>query len=537
MLDPRHVLTCAHVMGEEDEIAEVQSAVGYQEWKISARVAPGSWVHRDKDTRRGDVALLKLDESAPSGVHTRLWCAPLSRGRIRAFGYPRAAPHGIPADAELGGDGGRGGELGLLKPLASDGQWIEPGFSGAGVVVLDGDHAGHVIGIIVADFRNVDARAAWMMPTETIRHYLPDIAPWVAGEPADRLGPSDDGLPVLSRSDTLRVALTQELRRLLADGWAGTVVIPGGSTATGTSWLVRLVRTADPATRARTSDPDFTGAPPGTTLELGAIDAAYDASGKSVDKVTRYLAERFGLPPGGPDLVGRLLRRDPPISLVIANVDRAESPGTLIRELVRPLAAGARLHGARLVLGFAGPLPAALPYEVSLDHGPLTGNPVRSVTGAAADAHVAELATAENRAAVLNAKNERRFRKCPTLPPVRAPRLRIRLAVARAGGPSAEFAVIDGEAVTALGELESFTSRSERLDDELKELRGRLQANRVRVERYFGAEDSQLGDLHDRAFGALYQARVNFASARGLMDTYLAEADRRIRDREQEGRA
>jgi len=33
----------------------------------------------------------------------------------------------------------------------ADGQWIEPGYSGAGVVVLDGDHAGHVIGIVVAD--------------------------------------------------------------------------------------------------------------------------------------------------------------------------------------------------------------------------------------------------------------------------------------------------------------------------------------------------------------------------------------------------
>jgi hypothetical protein len=33
-----------------------------------------------------------------------------------------------------------------------------------------------VIGIVVADYRNADARAAWMMPIETILGYLPDIA-------------------------------------------------------------------------------------------------------------------------------------------------------------------------------------------------------------------------------------------------------------------------------------------------------------------------------------------------------------------------
>ena len=220
------------------------SAVCTPEWRATARVAPGSWVYRDDDPLRGDVALLVLDEQAPCDAHATLWLAPISGGLVRAHGFPRAEPYGIPADAELGGDGGRLGEFRLLNPVRVHQQWIESGFSGAGVLKLDGDHAGHVIGIVVADYRNADAKAAWMMPTETILRYLRDIAHDVAGEPADRLGGPGDGLPELAHGDTLRVALTRELTRLLTGGWSGTVVLPGGG-GTGTAWLVRLVRTAD----------------------------------------------------------------------------------------------------------------------------------------------------------------------------------------------------------------------------------------------------------------------------------------------------
>jgi hypothetical protein len=343
------------------------------------------------------VALLELDEPTPCGAHTRLWCAPLSGGRVRAHGFPRAESYGISVDAELAGDGGRGGEFGLLNRVHADGPWIEPGYSGAGVVVLDGDHAGHVIGIVVADYRNADARAAWMMPTETIRGYLPDhFGPYVTGQAADRLGAATVGLPELGPGDTLRVALTRELIGLLTGGWAGTVVLPGGAAGPDTTWLVRLVRTADPATRAGTSGAEFSAAPRDTVLGLGTIDAAFDARGKTVAEVTDYLAERFGLPLDDPRLTDRLLRRDPPASLVITGVDRAQSPGALVREVLRPLAVRARSHGVRLVIGFDGPPPPTLPYEVSLDPEPLTGGGgAAGPPGADVAARVAELADAE----------------------------------------------------------------------------------------------------------------------------------------------
>jgi hypothetical protein len=527
LLDERHVLTCAHVVGDDSEPVSVRSAVCRPEWSTTARVVPGSRAYQG-DTRRGDVALLVLDEATLCDAHVKLWCAPISGGRVRAHGFPRAEPYGISVDAELAGDGGRGGELGLLNRVRTDGQWIEPGYSGAGVMMLDGEHAGRVIGIVVADFHNADARAAWMIPTETIREYLPDVAPFVAGEPTLR-GLSDGGLPELGRDDILRIALTRELTRLLSGGWAGTVVLPGGATGTGTGWLVRLVRTADPATRAGTMDAQFAGAPRDTVLGLGAIDAAYDARGRSLSEITHYLAERFGLPPDEPDLIHRLLRRVPPACLVIVGVDRAESPDTLMREVLRPLAAAARSRGVRLVLGFDGPLPGKkLPYEVALDPEPLIGSSQHDVTGVDAEARVAELAAAEDDAARLSSENERRFREPPALPRARAPRLRVRLAVARVTEPNPELTAICKAAVTALGQISSFTQELRRLDECLENLRQTLEVNRERATRYFGAEDQPLADRYDQAARALWQAPIDLAAARMAVERYIAEVARRI---------
>jgi Trypsin-like peptidase domain len=529
LLDERHVLTCAHVVGDARKVT-VRSAGCRPEWRATARVAPGSWVHRDDETLRGDVTLLVLDEPAPCDAHATLWLAPISGGMVRAYGFPRTEPHGIPADAELGGDAGhrgRGGEFALLNRVGTGGQWIEPGFSGAGVLKLDGDHAGHVIGMIVADYRNADARAAWMMPIETILRYLPDIARYVAGEPTDRLGASDGGLPELAHGDTLRVALTRELARLLTDGWAGTVVLPGGGD-TGTAWLVRLVRTADPATRAGTSDAELTAAPRHTVLGLGTIDAAYDARGRSATEVTRYFSARFGLPPGHPDPVREILRRKPPACIVIDGADRAEDPGALMREVLRPLAVGAGSRGVRLVLGFDGPVPENLPYEVSLDPEPIDGGSPRLAVAVDVEARIAELAAAEADAATLSAGNERRFRKPPPLPPTRAPRLRVRLAVASAARQDPELAAVDEAAVAALGEIASFRQRSERMDHLLDDLRSTLEVNQVRAARYLPEEDQDLADWYGRARRALWQAPIDVDAAGTAVIRYVAEVDRRI---------
>jgi hypothetical protein len=533
LLDEWNVLTCAHVAGDENQEVEIQSTVCRPEWRTTARVCPGSWVYHARDTRRRDVALLRLDNPAPCDGHARLWCAPLSGGRVRAYGYPQAERYGIPVDAELAGDGGRGGELGLLNRLRDDAPWIEPGFSGAGVMMLDGDHVGHVIGIIVADFRNDEARAAWMMPTETIQHYLPYVSRFVDGQRTTTLtGPADGRQLGMARLSPLHDALTRELRRLLTSGWAGTVVLPG-TTDTGTEWLAGLVSTADPATRAAVPDAELAAADRDTGLPLGAIDAACDARGKSAAEIRRYLAERFGMPGGEPDLVRRLLRRQPPACIVVDGVDRAESPAALIREVLRPLAVGARSRGMRLVLGFDSETPKALPYEVSLDPGPIAGGSARSVTAHDAEKHVRELADAEDAAARINSENESRFRDPPRLPRARAPGLRVRLAVARASEPNAansnpELAAIDEAAVTALGKVTSFLQRSRQPGRELDDLRYTFEVHRIRADRHWPAEDQPFCDLRDEAARALWRAPIDIAHARDLVQRYVAETNRLI---------
>lgn len=524
LLDERHVLTCAHVVGDENQIVKVRSAVCSPEWDALARVAPGSWVYRDDDPWHGDVALLVLDGPAPCDPRTALWRAPISGGTVRAYGFPQVEwEYGISAEAELGGDGGRGGEFGLLNPVHAGRQWIEPGFSGAGVLKLDGDHAGHVIGIIVADFRNEDAKAAWMMPVETILRYLPGIARYVVGEPANRLSGPDDRLPELAHGDALSVALTRELAWLLTSGWAGTVVLCDGG-STGTGWLVRLVRTADPATRAGASGTEFTSALRDTVLGLGAIDAAYDARGKSVTDVTRYLVERFGLPPGHPAPIRELLRRKPSACLVIDGADRAADPGALLREVLRPLANGARSRGLRLVLGFDGPVPESLPHDVSLDPAPVSGDAIGGATAADVAERLAELAAAEA-AAALSGKDERRFRNAPKLPPLRAPRLRVRLAVASGAERDPELAAIDEAAVTALAEIGSFRERVQRMDGRLDELRTTLELYRVLAARCASEEEPKLARLYALASGALRLAPIDLEAAATAVARYVAEVD------------
>lgn len=530
LLGARHVLTCAHVVGDADRQVTVRSAVCRPAWHATARVVPGSWAwYHEPGPSHGDVALLELDEPAPCDAGVTLWRAPVSGGRVRVHGFPATAQSGISADAELGGDGGSYGELGYLNPVHDGRQWIERGFSGAGVLKLDGDHAGRVIGIVVLDYRNAGAKGAWMMPTETILQYLPGAAQYAAGVPADQLGPSDDGPPDLSQGDVLRAALTRELARLLTSTWAGTVVLPSIGT-TGTAWLLRLVRTADPATRARTSPAGVHEAGAGVALGFGAVDAAHDARGKSTADITRYLAERFGFPPGHQDPIRELPRRKPTACIVIDGADRAQDPGTLLRDVLRPLAVRAASRGVRLVLGFDGPVPQDLPYDVSLDPAPFTGSNPGGVILGDVEAHVAELAAAEARSTSLYNRYERSFR-VRERPDILSPRLRVRLAITGSAGQDPELGAIDGAAVAACTANAAFQEKLEGMPGLLSHLQDTLDVNFDYAKRYFPPEDQELAGLYGGASRALQETPgkpVNLDAAAAALRRYIAGIDRRI---------
>ncbi|MFE3825105.1 serine protease [Streptomyces sp. NPDC059092] len=539
LLDDRHVLTCAHVIryagaapGGTTSRVRISSVACRPEWTRTARVAPGTWVH-DHGTQRGDVALLELDEPAGCGTRTTLWKAPISGGTVQVYGFPDHTPFGMGTDARLAGSGHRQGEWGLLNRVRRGDPWIEPGYSGAGAMAVGGEFDGRVIGIVVADYVHGDEKAAWMLPTETILRYLPGIKEFTGGEGSDELGPSRGELPGDMLGDPLRLALTRELTRLLDSGWSGTAVVgTGGTNAVGDSWLVRLVRTSGPAARAGVTDAELTGAPGGTVLGLGTIDAAYDARGKSVGDLSGYLTGRFGLDGGNTHEVRRqLLRRRPPACLVVGGVDRAQDPEDLVRELLGQLAARARSRGVRLVLGFEGMPPAGLAYDVSLDPEPLRGDAARGVSAAEVQTAVGQLAAQEDAASALHQEWGVRFFAAPRPPPLTAPRLRVRLAVARATEPNPELTAILGQADDARAALTEFEHDLSRLITAHEDLTTSLELHRVRAARHFGDEDPRLADRHAPAARALGTEPIDLRAARELVRRYIDEVNRRFDER------
>ncbi|WP_416985391.1 S1 family peptidase [Streptomyces sp. T028] len=536
LLDDRHVLTCAHVVrqagAQPQGVADgvrIKSVACGPEWTRGARVVPGTWVYAN-GTRRGDVALLALDTPVDCGTRTTLWKAPISGGRVRMYGFPQAEPYGIWTEAELAGSGGRQGEWGLLRRIRAGDPWIEPGYSGAGVVALDGEHRGSVIGIVVADHVNGDARAAWILPTETLLTYLPDIDGFTGGHRADELGPSGAELPRDVLGDPLRLALTQELARLLDGDWCGTVVVgTDASVGAGSSWLVRLVRTADPAARATVTDAELTGAPRDTVLGIGSIDAAYDACGRSVAEVRDYLLGRFGLRAANDrEAVRRLVRRRPPACLVVGRVDRAADPGALLRDLLEPLARHARSRGLRLVLGFEDRPPADLAHDVTLDPAPVGGSAFRRVSSAEVQTVVGQLAAEEEAAARLRTQWGEKFFAAPRLPHSVAPRLRVRLAVARTTEPNPELSAVHDRAAAARTEVARFDRALRRLVENHDDLTTSLELHRVRAARFFGDEDRRLAELHAPAARALQTVPIDLTAARTLVRQYTDEVNRRI---------
>ena len=541
----QHVLTCAHVVADAGAApggapghVGVRSTVCRPEWSTTGRVEPGSWRFQE-DTQRGDVALIHLDEPAPCDGGTRLWRAPMSKGKVRAYGFPHHAERGLAADAELGGSGYYEGEWVQLDRLNSGRPWIQPGFSGAGVVAGEGAFADRVIGIVVADHIDGDAKAAWMLPTETALVYLPDLKRYVDGAPATCLPPPDGTPPHHGLDDPLRLALTREVARVFGGyGRAGTTVLTGGATTTGTSWLARLVRTADPVARAGTSDHELSTAPRDTVLRVGAVDAAYDAQGKTSADVRRYLAERFGFPHGDADeLLDRLRHRESPACLVIAGVDRSAEPNALLRDLLVPLAETARRRRIRLILGFDGRLPSALPYDIALDSDEtaddMNDDPPRPTSYEDACETVERLAEAEDEAADIDQQWGLRFKRPwpPSLPPCHAPQLRVRLAVARGPGAARRLAGISAAAQAARGEAVAYVDGMRRLVRRREDLETDLELHRLRAGDVFDPEDEPLVELHDEADLSLSADRVDLPAAAAAVRAFQEEVHRRIEER------
>jgi hypothetical protein len=165
---------------------------------------------------------------------------------------------------------------------------------------------------------------------------------------------------------------------------------------------------------------------------------------------------------------------------------------------------------------------------VSLDPAPIGGPASRSETSAKAQAADGQLAADEEAAAGLWARWGGKFFATPRLPHSLAPRLRVRLAVARTTEPNPELTAVHDRAVDARAEVAAFDRALRRLVRSHEDLSTSLELHRVRAARFFGDEDRRLADLHAPAARALQTVPIDLAAARTLVRSYTDEVNRRI---------
>ncbi|RKT82559.1 Serine/threonine protein kinase [Saccharopolyspora antimicrobica] len=180
LLGGEFVLSCAHVVGERDEVRVAFSFGEPGEF----RARPTEFVGSAEDGSR-DIALLRLVEPFPTS-----WSAPLAapaelppRARVRCHGHSGNYPDGMWINLRVDGPAGPGGRLVQLS-TSSFCRNVERGFSGA--AVLDGQ-SGAVLGIVVQKAADQHAQGvAWMIPVGTIFDRLPELRSAAAENPPVR---------------------------------------------------------------------------------------------------------------------------------------------------------------------------------------------------------------------------------------------------------------------------------------------------------------------------------------------------------------
>ncbi|NUT93924.1 MAG: trypsin-like peptidase domain-containing protein [Saccharothrix sp.] len=315
LVDPEHVLTCAHVALAGEELAVDMVALPgspASDARILACVPP------DGDDR-GDVAILKLKTRQPRGVGATLRKAALTWDRpVHTLGYPRGQGLDIGVWARMTLAAGAGSEW-LQMNRRSDGeQRVRAGFSGSGVA---DDATGDVLGIVVSEYTDDDAGLSWMVPVAAIEAHLPLLSEWSVGDrgiDSDRFVP-----PAGSAHPAERVREIMDWLARRRDGAAVLIVV--GDELTDLRHAVALSSVGDSA------EPDL----------------ALDVEGLTAEDVSRRIVDRAGLAVHGSS-TERVQAGTPPMTVVVDGVDQADEPQSLLDDVFRPMVSS----GARLVFGF-----------------------------------------------------------------------------------------------------------------------------------------------------------------------------------------
>jgi serine protease Do len=415
-----------------------------------------------------------------------LYRAALSwRRPVRVCGFPDGLEEGVYTSARLAGYVGPGGEWLQMNARSSGGQWVRPGFSGAGVV---DEQTGAVLGIVVSSYTDNTCGLAWMIPVETVVFHIPRVARWVTGDPAVGEG---FGVPAGPAVD--RPGLARDIAAWLGRRDTGDVIkVVVGS---GVSEVRRVV------TRS------------GLEPSAGSVDLALDVSGKTVDEVSERIISRAGIPRDEVVSPTEQVRSGiPPMTVALTDVDAAQNAAALVSQVVRPMVES----GHRLILTFAAPSSPALALVRDWDVGSDGWRLARL------GQRIEALRAAEQRLQSLSR------RVMPSAPfTVCATDLRIALSALRdvaVSDPRLRERLERCERVTAerIRRTAEATDQMEALLIERDGLRGVFTAYQAKANDCGFAEDVALGAVYRRTHDSLWRLPVDVTAARDSVREYRA---------------
>jgi hypothetical protein len=393
------------------------------------------------------------------------------------------------------------------------------GFSGAAVL----DHGGQVLGMIVGRHIGEPAGIAYMIPVETVVRYLPVVRRWVSGHTAVD--------PKTAQEFDPRVP-DVEFGRQVSDWLAAPsnvrVSTTGGRDSERSATLRSVIVSSD--REQRPPDEVLATAPPGTVSPAAGLDLAVDATGRTVEEISRRVLARLGIRPGSPGGAAERVRAGvPPLTIIVYGIDDARDPLSLLDRLLRPLAE----QGSCLMLVFHRDSSPALDHARALEAEAAAAERerVRGLLDRLAD-EVAGLETAEDGAVKRWQEIAPRVAGVPDPPDIA---VSFRLRLLRPPGAARE----DGWTVRALHDLlrrredaaariEEFRRRIEEPLARRNELRKRAEVNKAVAAAAGLAEDIALGELHREARRLLWEERpCDLGSAEAAVRRYEAAIRRR----------
>lgn len=523
----RRVLTCAHVVSPDTGQTTPHTRVFVDFVGLPDTPSARAWVSADcwippRDVVWGDVALLELDRDRREGLPEALLRRQLVSGsHVRTCGYPAGAEvPGVWAQAEVARHGE--GEWVQIDSRSQDNA-VSRGFSGAGVI---DDKTGAVIGMVVSEYN--ERGVSWMLPVESILGYLPRLRSCVVGGPAvDRELSDRPG----SRID---VDFARQITSWLPGRRRIRLIVTGDSASSRSATLRRVIRFADRESRLSAGDRSIAEAAAGTVPPVGSVDLALDVSGKTVDEVSRRIADRLGIPIAEPaEVTSRLRAQAPPMTLVVAGSDDVAEPLALLNEVLAPLAE----RGVRLLLGFHRESSDAL--DIARSRWPDQDKPDDhpDVIRRRLDALATQIEDVTDREDALGSYREHvaaRIAGTPDLP-ARAVSLRLWLTTLRRADADGEVWLLaqldDREAAVerARQRLDGFQQSLDGLLDRRRELTGRLRAFHAMAADHGLVEDTELDTVYRQAHEALRPGPSDLVAAARLIDIYR-QAVRRMVD-------